>query len=145
MNPPEALDESPRGHRMVPASAGLGVQRCWCRWPRWPEAPEQSWECRHGAGLGKRLVIAPVLQDSQRRGVSQQGQETRSSWQLVFVLAIPSPLRPGSSENIQEPCQGKLYLTCALPDCLHSSWARHSGQGCPSPHDWGVGNSDSQR
>lgn len=92
------------------------------------------------AGERKRLVIWPVLQDSQRTGGSQQGQETRSSWQLLFVLAIPSPLRPGSSEYIQEPCQGKLYLTCTLPDCLHSSWASHSGQGCPAlPTQLGSG------
>lgn len=82
-------------------------------------------------------MILPVLQESPRRRDRKQGHETRSSWQPVLVLAIPSPLRPGSSQYIQEhgPCQGKLYLTCALPDCLHSSQARHSRQGRLSLHN----------
>jgi len=68
-----------------------------CRRPHQREAPEERGEHQHGAGVGRRLSISPVLQESRRRGVHKQGQETRSSWQLAFVLAIPSPLRPSSS------------------------------------------------
>lgn len=110
-----------------PVAAVLSSRRSRDREERWARVGrEKAW-------------ISPALPESQRRGVRERGQETRSSWQLAFVLAIPSPLRPGSSQYIQEhgPCQGKLYLTCALPDCLHSSQARHLGQGRLSPCNQG--------
>lgn len=135
--PPRASRRLPEASTKVPlawASPGLGgaapaALPGSCRAGQ-QEAAEQS----SGTAQGTGWQCHQHLEEAPRRGGHKQGQEPSSSWQLVFVLAIPAPLRPGSSQPVQElsSCQGKLYLTCALPDCLHSS-AASPGPPLPFP------------